>query len=69
MKKWAALGVLLLAGCANTEVVYMADKAGKNVQCGPYEFFGGDDRDAADLRLRNCVIDYQKAGYQRTPKP
>lgn len=65
----------LIAGCASTsEVVYLA-KGGQRVQCGPYEerAFGVRQEMASgarmENRLRDCVADYQRQGYERVPNP
>ena len=80
MRKWGILACLLLCGCnldgPVTETVYLAKPGAANVQCGPYgkkiEMAGGDSSAIQanyQRQLRDCVNDYQKAGYQRVPGP
>ncbi len=77
----------LLGGCAGGEIVHLANSANQQVQCGPFsakapvaqyfeERFGapgaaaqlGDD---AETKLRMCIEDYQRQGYEpeRLVKP
>ena len=58
--------VFPLANCITLETVYLQDEDGNVVQCGPYRDFAGAARQA---NLRNCVNDYQLAGYERIPEP
>lgn len=59
-----------LTGCAS-ESVYLRNVAGTTVQCGPYSGggIGPIANLAAEQRLRDCVADYQRQGYERTPNP
>lgn len=69
MKKSAVLLLLLLGGCATaSETVYLARTDGQRAQCGPYSesmMAPGDNQAHNDARLRQCVRDYQMAGYER----
>jgi hypothetical protein len=72
MRKCAVLACLLLAGCGSlqTEKVYLARTDGQRVTCGPYDAQLGDqDGQAMQMRLRQCVSDYQRQGYERVPGP
>lgn len=64
--KWVILAtMILLAGCQNqfqSETVFLQRK-GEKVQCGPYSAFTFSQEQ--EDRLRVCVTDYQKAGYER----
>lgn len=67
--KWSVLAAILLAGCTSqSETIYLG-RGNDHVTCGPFSAFGGSAFDANELRVRNCVEDYQKAGYKREPKP
>lgn len=70
MNKGAFIALLALAGCAApTEAIYMA-KGTERVQCGPYKeepMARGDQTGILDARLRACVSDYQRQGYNRVP--
>lgn len=73
MKKLVILGVLAVSGCTTpqTEVIYLANSAGQKAQCGPYFRGIGSNytMNVAEQNLRDCVNDYQKQGYSRTPGP
>lgn len=72
MKKLAFV-LVLLGGCAaDTETVYLANPQGQRVQCGPYkdDLIGNTGgANGLERRLRQCVEDYQRAGYQRVMGP
>lgn len=55
-----------LAGC--TETIYLRNMAGMVATCGPYKAVGIETIANAD-REANCVRDYQRQGYERTPNP
>lgn len=73
MMKWPIFTALLLAGCVSqTETITLKNASGQVAQCGPYPSPGigsagliGGQTAMAEERLRNCVTDFQKAGYQR----
>lgn len=78
MKRCAILLPLLLSACASSEIIYMKNVAGEVVRCGPYtvssmggspgSLMGGIDQGGRS-QLRQCVGDYEVAGYRRTPGP
>lgn len=75
MKKYAILACFLLSSCAvETETVTLA-KGSSRVQCGPYSGtagnFRGQEHKAALLesRMRDCVSDFQRQGYERVASP
>ena len=53
---------LSVSGCSS-EIVYLKSAEGEQVQCGPYT---GYAKVNVYYDLRNCVEDYQEAGYERT---
>ena len=55
-----------LTGCIMAETVYLQDDDGNIVQCGPYREITAA---LSQANLRNCVNDYQLAGYERIPAP
>ncbi len=64
------LPVLLLAGCSVTsERVVLQNSAGDTKVCGPYEVwdfsYTETSSSIADRRLRQCITDYQRQGYER----
>jgi hypothetical protein len=78
MRKLAIFGVLLLSGCAaGGEIVYLR-RGDEIAKCGPYssaqsvaqivapQTFGSGA--GAETRLRGCIDDYQRAGYERVPE-
>ena len=73
MRLTMILVAIALTGCATSEVVYLKNMGGQTVQCGPYELagIGGLQQAAAQAqdRLRDCVTDYQRQGYNRIPAP
>ena len=73
MLKSIGLAVLIfgLVGCATSETVYMKNDTGETVKCGPYTT-GGNIAAAAmtsHAKLRDCVMDYERQGYKRVPRP
>jgi hypothetical protein len=64
------MAALALTACASpTETIYLA-KGTERVQCGPYkdDLIGNTGGvNGLERRLRQCVEDYQKAGFQRVP--
>lgn len=58
----------ILTGCANSEAVHLQNAAGQMVTCGPYAAtFIAESRLTAQEQLRDCVSDFQRQGYERTP--
>ena len=69
MRKSVLIACLMLAGCA-TESISLTGPKGEIVQCGPYSQQMSDgDMSGADVRLRDCVNDFQRQGYQRAAAP
>ena len=68
-----AMGLLALglAGCVTSEKVYLKNADGHTVTCGPYTAKGGlpQQEMMAQPKLRDCVADYQRQGYERVPNP
>lgn len=63
---WAGLCVVL-TGCVGSEAITLRNQAGASVQCGPYgSTVFVEARLLAEDQLRNCVMDYQRQGYERT---
>lgn len=62
---------VVLTACTSSETVYLKDPMGAMAQCGPYSGGGIGAAPAAVNRekLRDCVGDYQRQGYERTPAP
>lgn len=60
---------LMLAGCASSETVLLRNAAGMTAQCGPYQSWGNVNfaQLQAQNQLRDCVADFQRQGYERTP--
>ncbi len=65
------LTLVALAGCATSELVYLQNASGLKVQCGPYTDYGNVSRAnmVAHKKLRDCISDYQRQGYERIPGP
>lgn len=60
--------VLLLAGCAATNVAVLRHSGtGQTVKCGPY-LAGGRAADAGAAREARCISDYQRQGFKRVPQ-
>jgi hypothetical protein len=58
----------LLTGCAKTEPVVLTHPAsGVTTRCGPYGYgrVGVEERAFAYKRLRACIGDYRRQGYER----
>ena len=59
--------LIALTGCLVTfETVYLQNPEGDVAQCGTYTDFAAEVR---ERNLRNCVTDFQRAGYDRIPVP
>jgi hypothetical protein len=56
---------LLVAGCASEVVKLHHPTTQAAATCGPYSHWPSVI--LAEIRLRDCVKDYQQAGYQRAP--
>lgn len=73
MKRAAILAAILLSGCvsAQTEMIYLEAAGKPAVTCGPYptERIYEDGALRADAKLRSCVSDFQRQGYQRVAPP
>ena len=65
------LALPLVAGCAIGEKVLLKNTAGMTVQCGPYTDFGNIPaaNETTAAKVRDCVTDYQRQGYERVPGP
>ena len=64
--------LMLLAGCAATEPVYLKDAAGRTAQCGPYTKLLGNvpsEDEAAEMQVRMCVSTFERGGYERVASP
>lgn len=71
MNRIALIALLGLAGCATgDEAVYLA-KGGERVKCAsPARMMTTDTEMILDQkRVRECVEDYQRQGFQRVPGP
>lgn len=67
-----ALGFATMAGgCVTSESVVLRNSAGMTVRCGPYTDFGYGNLPSANIttqmKVRDCVSDYQRQGYERAP--
>lgn len=65
------LTVLGLVGCATSEIVHLRNATGDTVKCGPFTT-SGNAAIAAQVshqKLRDCITDYQRQGYERVPGP
>jgi len=67
----STIACVVLCCCATSEVIYLKNANGQTVQCGPYAGYGSLPAQAAqaDAKLRGCVSDYQRQGYERVPGP
>ena len=68
----AITAVVLVAGCATSETVYLKHPVkGDTVQCGPYTVGGNLAAAAmtAQNELRYCIDDFSDQGYERIPTP
>lgn len=61
----AAGTVLAVGGCSTDPVFLRHPQTGKKVQCGPYSMTGWAATQAAPIRERGCIEDYQRQGYER----
>ena len=69
-RRIAFILALGLVGCTSTETVYLINESGARVTCGPYDHGQfKDTRVTAEASLRNCVEDFQRAGYDRVEGP
>ncbi len=57
--------VVMLCGCTSA-VTLRHPQTGQSAKCGPYYSLGGY-YNAATLRERTCVQDFQRQGYERIP--
>jgi hypothetical protein len=61
-----ALGSVLLAGCSFTPDIVLRNSEGREVKCEGYMVGTGWGRSQLLSKVqRECVEDYQRAGYQR----
>jgi hypothetical protein len=63
---------VLVAGCASGGEVYLRSPMGQTVQCGPFTSYGTvfePSRELQEQRLRDCIADYQRQGYERVAAP
>ena len=68
MRLLILIGILtLVAGCETDPVFLRHPQTGKKVQCGgPYPSEGdAASAQAATIRERDCIEDYQRQGYER----
>lgn len=65
----ATILVLALCSCATSETVYLKNAGGQTVKCGPYQGLGRNADILNRAKVRDCVSDYQRAGYERVPGP
>ncbi len=65
------LGALLalLAGCSTGSVWLKDPRTGQTEECGPYFTSTHAWTTAGYQKLRDCVQDYQRQGWERTPEP
>jgi hypothetical protein len=58
-----------LAGCATSETVRLRSASGMVAVCGPYTAAAiGPLADVSQqIKLRDCVSDYQRQGFERAP--
>ncbi len=63
--------VLGLVGCATSETVYLRNASSQTVKCGPFTSSGNINAAtaASHIKLRDCITDYQRQGYERVPTP
>lgn len=60
--------LLLLSACAQTSSVKMINKnTGETAQCGPFVMGGIAGPNAVVARESQCISDFQRQGYERTP--
>jgi hypothetical protein len=67
-----------LAGCASRlpgETVFLENASGERVQCGPYtradvsSLLAVQAEQVAVIKLRDCIEDFQRSGYERVQGP
>ena len=65
------LMAISLAGCATSATVYLKNASNHTVQCGPFTDYGNipSANVTTHNRLRGCIADYQRQGYERVPSP
>jgi hypothetical protein len=54
-----------LVGCTSDPAFLRHPQTGKKAQCGPYSVAGWAATQAATVRERGCIEDYQRQGYER----
>jgi hypothetical protein len=67
----AAALAALVAACNTSETIYLRHPTtAQTVQCGPYSKVGNAAAVYAVMaqQLRDCVADYQRQGFERTPE-
>lgn len=69
----ACVTTLCLVGCAATsERVTLRNQSGQTVTCGPYSTYDYSYTETSssivEARLRGCISDYQRQGYERVPQ-
>lgn len=71
MRTTIILMTIGLAGCATSEAVYLQNAARQVVQRGPYTDYGNIPKAnvTTQSQLRDCIVDYQRQGYERVPSP
>jgi hypothetical protein len=63
------LSLLLLAGCSATPDIVLRNKAGQIARCEGFFVASGWGRSQLLSKMqRECVQDYQRAGYERVPE-
>ena len=68
MNKIIGLSFLFVcAGCATPSETVHLRMGDSVVQCGPYDGYGGTEIAINEKRVRDCVNDYMRQGYQRVP--
>jgi hypothetical protein len=68
MKRLLAAVLLLLYGCSTTPDILLRKPAtGETARCEGVPQFSGIGSVAARREQRECVEDYQRAGYDRVP--
>lgn len=70
--QWVLSIPLLLGavmGCAVSETVRLQNRQGDTVTCGPFTTAGriGQATVASHIKLRDCISDFQRQGYERMP--
>ena len=63
------LSLLLVAGCSTTPDIVLRNKAGQTARCEGFFVASGWGRSQLLSKVqRECVEDYQRAGYERVPE-